>query len=119
MLAGSCRAAGARAAQVAIARQVGCQAEEIAITRSGCEALRMLIVNHKGIKPGDAVVYCDLDYPEMICAMEWLGDHRGAQLVKFAMLDHGRLFWRWRCSRTLPTDCYWRRPLGISLETAV
>ena len=30
-------------------------------------------------------MYCDLDYPEMICAMEWLGDHRGAQVVKFAM----------------------------------
>jgi selenocysteine lyase/cysteine desulfurase len=85
VLAGSCRAAGARAAQEAIARQVGCQIEEIAVTRSGSEALRMLIVNNKGVKPGDAVVCCDLDYPEMIAAMEWLGDHRGAQVVKFAM----------------------------------
>jgi selenocysteine lyase/cysteine desulfurase len=85
VLAGSCRAAGARAAQEAIARQVGCQVEEIAVTRSGSEALRMLIVNYKGIKPGDAVVCCDLDYPEMICAMKWLSDHRGAQVVKFAM----------------------------------
>ena len=85
VLAGSCRAAGARAAQEAIARQVGCQVEEIAVTRSGSEALRMLIVNYKGVKPGDAVVYCDLDYPEMIAAMDWLGDHRGAQVVKFAM----------------------------------
>jgi selenocysteine lyase/cysteine desulfurase len=85
VLAGSCRAAGARAAQEAIARQVGCQVEEIAVARSGSEALRMLIVNYKGIKPGDAVVCCDLDYPEMICAMDWLGDHRGARVVKFAM----------------------------------
>ncbi len=85
VLSGSCRAAGARAAQQAIACQVGCKVEEIAITRSGSEALRMLIVNYKGIKPGDAVVCCDLDYPEMICAMEWLGDHRGAQVMKFAM----------------------------------
>jgi selenocysteine lyase/cysteine desulfurase len=85
VLPDSCRAAGARAAQQAIARQVGCLPEEIAVTRSGSEALRMLIVNHKSIKPGDAVVYCDLDYPEMIAAMEWLGDHRGAQVVKFAM----------------------------------
>jgi len=85
VLAGSCRAAGMRAAQEAIACQTGCKPEEIAITRSGSEALRMLIVNYKGIKPGDAVVCCDLDYPEMICAMEWLGDHRGAQVVKFAM----------------------------------
>jgi selenocysteine lyase/cysteine desulfurase len=85
VLDGSCRAAGARAAQEAIARQVGCRVEEIAVTRSGSEALRMLIVNYKHIKPGDAVVYCDLDYPEMIAAMEWLGDHRGAKVVRFAM----------------------------------
>jgi len=85
VLPGACRSAGARAAQEAIARQVGCQVEEIAVTRSGAEALQMLIVNHKGVKAGDAVVCCDLDYPEMIAAMEWLGDHRGAQVVKFAM----------------------------------
>ena len=85
VLPGACRAAGGRAAQEAIARQVGCQAEEIALTRSGTEALQMLIVNYKGIKPGDAVVCCDLDYADMIAAMDWLGDHRGAQVVKFAM----------------------------------
>ena len=56
VLPASCRAAGARAAQEAIARQVGCQVEEIAVTRSGTEALRMLIVNYRGVKPGDAVV---------------------------------------------------------------
>jgi selenocysteine lyase/cysteine desulfurase len=85
VLPGACRAAGAREAQEAVARQVGCQVEEIAVTRSGTEALQMLIVNYKGIKPGDAVVCCDLDYADMIAAMDWLGDHRGAQVVKFAM----------------------------------
>ena len=45
---------GLRAAQEAIARQVGCQVEEIALTRSGSESLRMLIVNlHQGYQaPG-------------------------------------------------------------------
>jgi selenocysteine lyase/cysteine desulfurase len=85
VLTSACRDAGVRAAQEAIARQVGCQLEEIAVARSGSEALRMLIINHKSVKPGDAVVHCDLDYPEMIAAVEWLGDHRGAQVVKFAM----------------------------------
>jgi selenocysteine lyase/cysteine desulfurase len=82
---GACRAAGARAAREAIARQVGCQYEEIAVTRSGTEALQMLIVNYKALKPGDAVVCCDLDYEDMIAAMDWLADHRGVQVVKFAI----------------------------------
>jgi selenocysteine lyase/cysteine desulfurase len=82
---GACLAAGGREAREAIARMVGVQAEEIAITRSGSDALQHLITNYKKIKAGDAVVYCDLDYDAMIASMDWLGDHRGAQVVKFAM----------------------------------
>ncbi len=59
--------------------------EEIAFTRSGSEGLESLIVNYRGLKPGDAVVYCDLDYDNMIAAMNYLGDHRGAQVVRFDM----------------------------------
>lgn len=73
------------AAQAAIARQVGALPEEIAIARSGSDALQMLIVNYKGLKPGDAVIRCDLDYDSTIEAVEWLGTHRGAQVVRFAM----------------------------------
>lgn len=74
-----------RAAQAAIARQMGCAAEEIAVTRSGADALQMLICNYKPLEPGDAVIHCDLDYDAMIAAMSWLGSHRGAKVVKFAM----------------------------------
>jgi len=31
------------------------------------------------------VIHCDLDYDAMIAAMTWLGSHRGAKVVKFAM----------------------------------
>lgn len=82
---GACRAAGAREAREAIARQVECEAEEVAVTRSGAEALQMLIVNYKPLKPQDAVIHCDLDYSDTIAAMEWLGDHRGARVIKFDM----------------------------------
>jgi selenocysteine lyase/cysteine desulfurase len=82
---GACLSAGGREAREAIARMVGAQPEEIAITRSGSDALQLLIVNYKHIKPGDAVIYCDLDYDAMIASMDWLGDHRGAQVVKFDM----------------------------------
>lgn len=82
---GACLAAGGREAREAIARQIGCQYEEIAVTRSGADALQMLISNYKDIKPGEAVICCDLDYDAMIAAMDWLGDRRGARVVKFAM----------------------------------
>ena len=74
-----------KAAQGAVARQMGCAPEEIAITRSGADALQMLITNYKPLKAGDAVIHCDLDYDVMIAAMGWLGSHRGARVVKFAM----------------------------------
>ncbi|UAL12394.1 aminotransferase class V-fold PLP-dependent enzyme [Caulobacter segnis] len=77
--------AAAREAQAAIARQVGCLPEEIAVTRSGSDALQMLITNYRNLKPGDAVIHCDLDYDAMIGAMRWLGSHRGARVVSFAM----------------------------------
>lgn len=78
-------AATLRDAQAAIARQVGCAAEEIAVMRSGADALQMLICNYRPLKPGDAVIHCDLDYDAMISAMRWLGSHRGAEVVRFAM----------------------------------
>lgn len=82
---GACLAAGGREAREAIARQVGAHADEIAITRSGSESLETLITRYKPLKPGDAVIYCDLDYDAMIASMEWLGTQRGAQVVRFAM----------------------------------
>ncbi|GBR01005.1 aminotransferase class V-fold PLP-dependent enzyme [Asaia lannensis] len=82
---GSCLAGGGQEAQAAIARQVGCSPEEIAVTRSGSDALQLLIVNYRLLKAGEAVIYCDLDYDAMIDAMNWLGTHRGAKVVRFAM----------------------------------
>lgn len=74
-----------KAAQAAIARQVGCLPEEIAVTRSGSDALQMLLTNYKALKPGDGVICCDLDYDSTLAAMSYLQSRRGAQLVKFAM----------------------------------
>lgn len=78
-------ASASRGAQEAIARQMGCAPDEIAVTRSGADALQMLICNYKPLKPGDAVIHCDLDYDVMIAAMRWLGTHRGASVTTFAM----------------------------------
>lgn len=82
---GETRAAADQAARAAIARQVGCLPEEIAVARSGSDALQMLIGNYRNLKQGDAVIYCDLDYDSTKGAMEWLGTHRGAKVVQFAI----------------------------------
>ncbi|WDF70935.1 aminotransferase class V-fold PLP-dependent enzyme [Novosphingobium sp. KACC 22771] len=82
---GACLAAGGREAREAIARQVGCSVDEIAITQSGAQAIDTLILNYRPLKAGDAVICCDLDYDAMISAVEWLGSRRGAQVVKFSM----------------------------------
>ena len=82
---GACLAGGGRHALEAIARQVGCLAEEIAVTRSGSDALQILIGSYRHLRPGDAVIHCDLDYDAAIGAVDWLSERRGAQIVKFAM----------------------------------
>ena len=73
------------AARTAVADLLRVHPDEIAFTRNGSEGLQSLIVNYRNLKPGDAVIYCDLDYDNMIAAMNYLGDHRGAQVVRFNM----------------------------------
>ena len=72
-------------ARASIAGLLHCDTEEIALTRSGSDGLESLIVNYNLLKPGDAVVYCDLDYDSMIFAMDFLQERRGAKVVRFAM----------------------------------
>ncbi len=74
-----------RAARVALAGMMHCDVDEIAVTRSGSEGLQSLIVNYRNIKAGDAMICCDLDYDSTLDAVNFLGDHRGVQIVKFNM----------------------------------
>ncbi len=85
VLPGDNSAADYLTARQAIATMMRCDVDEIAITRSGTEGLQALIVNYRHIKPGDAVICCDLDYDTTLSAMNFLGDHRGATVVKFNM----------------------------------
>ncbi|MET4214535.1 selenocysteine lyase/cysteine desulfurase [Bradyrhizobium sp. LA2.1] len=48
-----------------VAVAVGAAPEEIALTRGATEALQLLIGGYNKLKPGDAVVYTDLDYDSM------------------------------------------------------
>ncbi len=56
----------------------------VALTRGATEALQELIGGDNRLGPGDAVLYCDLDYGAMQAAMRWL-QHRdiGAPFIGF------------------------------------
>lgn len=59
--------------------------DEIAFTRSATESLYALIGGYNRLKPGDAVLYADLDYPAMQQAMAWLHERRGARVVRITL----------------------------------
>ncbi|MBI2771654.1 MAG: aminotransferase class V-fold PLP-dependent enzyme [Burkholderiales bacterium] len=72
-------------ARAALAQALGCAPEEIAFTRGATEALQLLIAGYNRLRPGDSVLYADLDYDSMQYAMNWLKDRRGVDVVRFAI----------------------------------
>lgn len=65
-----------------VAAFLGVTSSEIVLTRGATEALQALIGGYNKLRPGDTVLYADLDYSEMKNAMAWLADRRGAVPVK-------------------------------------
>ena len=70
-------------AQVAAALGVGL--DEIALTRNATEAMKALILQYNRLKPGDAVLYADLDYDSMQASMESLAARRRVRVIKIAL----------------------------------
>jgi isopenicillin-N epimerase len=73
------------AARARVAAALGANVEEIAFTRGATESMQALIGGYHRIKPGDAVLYGDLDYQGMQYSMNWLVARRGVRVVKIAM----------------------------------
>jgi isopenicillin-N epimerase len=65
-----------------VAAALGVELAEIALTRGATEALQCLIGGYNRLRPGDAVIYADVDYPGMQYAMKWLADRRGVRVVR-------------------------------------
>jgi selenocysteine lyase/cysteine desulfurase len=59
--------------------------DEIVFARSATESLYALIGGYNLLKPGDAVLYADLDYPAMQSAMNALAERRGAKVVRITI----------------------------------
>lgn len=68
-----------------VASFLGVGPDEIAFARSATEALQCLIGGYNRLRPGDAVLYADLDYPAMQDAMAWLRERRGARVVRIEL----------------------------------
>ncbi|MFN2317241.1 MAG: aminotransferase class V-fold PLP-dependent enzyme [Gemmatimonadales bacterium] len=62
---------------------LGAQPGEVVFTRNATEALQRLIVQYNKLRPGDQVMYADLDYDAMQLAMNALVELRDASVVKF------------------------------------
>jgi selenocysteine lyase/cysteine desulfurase len=72
-------------ARARVADALGAAPDEIAFTRGATESMQALIGGYNRLKPGDAVLYGDLDYQGMQYAMNWLATRRGVRVVKIAM----------------------------------
>jgi len=72
-------------ARAALASAMGVGIDELAFTRNATEAMKVLILQYNRLKPGDAVLYADLDYDSMQTSMESLGARRGVRVIKIAL----------------------------------
>ncbi|SDL80845.1 aminotransferase class V-fold PLP-dependent enzyme [Nonomuraea jiangxiensis] len=68
-----------------IAGVLGVARDEIALTRGGTEALQNLVTGYARLRPGDHVMYADLDYHSGQYAMNWLKSRRGVQVVRIVI----------------------------------
>ncbi len=73
------------AARTRVAAFLGAAPGEIAFARGATEALQCLIAQYNLVRPGDVVMYGDLDYNGMQFAMNWLAERRGATVVRLVM----------------------------------
>lgn len=73
------------AVQARVAQALGVTPREVVLTRNATEALKGLITGYNRLRPGDAVLYADLDYDSMQTSMDWLKGRRGVDVVTIAL----------------------------------
>lgn len=78
-------AADADKIRAQIAEFGGVSPDEIAITRGATEALQNLVSNYTKLKPGDTVLYSDLDYDSTQANIDYLKETRGIKVTKITI----------------------------------
>jgi len=71
-----------QAVRIKTAALLGVGADEIAFTRGGTESMQTLIGGYNRLRPGDTVLYADLDYDSMQAGMDALARLRGVRVVR-------------------------------------
>ena len=74
-----------REVQRQLAGFLGVGEDEVVLTRGATEALQALIGGYNRLRPGDQVLYADIDYDSTITAMRWLRARRGVEPVAIAL----------------------------------
>ena len=85
------RGAGADTARVRarVAANLGVGTDEIVFTRGATESLVTLVAGYNRLRPGDQVMYADLDYDSVQEAFRWLKGRRGVDVVTFNLPEPG------------------------------
>lgn len=65
-----------------VAAKMGVASQEIAFTRNATEALKALIGGYNRLRPGDAILYADLDYDSMQACFDTLQQSRGVDVIR-------------------------------------
>ena len=74
-----------RAVRARVAAELGVGADEIVLTRNATEALKALIGGYNRLRPGDSVLYADLDYDAMAASMRSLARLRGVNVRRIGL----------------------------------
>lgn len=74
-----------QAVRARVAAELGVGADEIVLTRNATEALKALIGGYNRLKPGDSILYADLDYDAMAASMRSLGRLRGVTVRRIGL----------------------------------
>jgi isopenicillin-N epimerase len=77
--------ADAMALRDRVAAELGVAPQEIGFTRGATEALHGLIGGYNRLRPGDQLLYADLDYDSMQTAFRSVAKRRGLDLVTIAL----------------------------------
>ena len=72
-------------AKADLAQEMGVPTDDLVLTRNATESLKTLILGYNKLRPGDAVLYADLDYDSMQACMESLRIRRGVAVTKIAL----------------------------------
>jgi selenocysteine lyase/cysteine desulfurase len=68
-----------------VAQALGVGEDEIVLTRNATESIQNLIRQYKGLKPENAVLYADIDYPTYKKNMHWLKQKYGVKAIELTL----------------------------------